>query len=94
MKKRTLNRSFESMKNNLCDTSYGLCPAPLRAQDCLDILIDYLLGENWSVVTSMNQEQANACAVEQILNKYSKQWQGDWKSYIKLINNKKNKRPY
>jgi hypothetical protein len=28
-------------------------------------------------------EQINACAVEQILDKCSKQWQKDWKTYKK-----------
>ena len=85
MKKRKLNRSFEPMKNLICDTTYGLCPAPLNAQDCLDILIDSLLGENWSVVTSMNQEQVNACATEQILDKYCRQWRSDWKFFESVL---------
>ena len=88
MKKYKYNKSFEYMKDNICDTSYGLCPAPMNAQLALNILTDYLLGEDWYVATSMSQEQVNACVVEQILDKYSKQWKKDWKNYEKETENK------
>lgn len=81
MKVYNYNKSFEAIKNNICDTSYGLCPAPMNAQEALDILTSYLLGENWYVAGSMNVEQVNACVVEQILDKYSKQWKRDWKHF-------------
>ena len=81
MKEHKYNKSFEAMKENIEDTTYGLCPAPMPAQEALNILIDYLLGENWYVVMSMGVEQVNACAVKQILDKYSKQWRKDWKFY-------------
>ena len=88
MKKYKYNKSFEDLKENICDTSYGLCPAPMDAQLALNILTDYLLGEDWYIVGSMNVEQANACVVEQILDKYSKQWRKDWKNYEKETKNK------
>ena len=77
------NKSFDVMKENICDTSYGLMPAPMEAQQALNILIGYLLGEDWYVVDPMSPRQCNACAVEQILDKYSKQWRRDWKHYEK-----------
>ena len=77
------NKSFERMKANICDHSCGIMPAPLEAQQVVNILIDYLLGEDWYVVSPMNQKQVNACAAEQILDKYSKKWQKDWKHYEK-----------
>ena len=77
------NKSFEAMKDNICDLSHGLVPAPMSAQTALDILTNYLLGEDWYVIFPMNTEQCNACAVEQILDKYSKQWRKDWKHYEK-----------
>lgn len=83
MKKYKYNRSFGAMRTNIEDTSYGVCPAPMNAQLALNILTDYLLGEDWYVVLSGSVEQINACAVEQILDKYSKQWQKDWKTYEK-----------
>lgn len=75
------NKGFEAMKDNVCDTSYGFCPAPMPAQEALDILTSYLLGEDWYIAGSMSVEQANACVVEQILDKYSKQWKRDWKHF-------------
>ena len=77
------NEGFEAIKNNIEDTSYGLCPAPMNAQAALNILIDYLLGDDWYVVMPLGVEQVNACAVEQILDKYSKKWRKDWKTYEK-----------
>ena len=77
------NEGFEALKNNICDTSYGLCPAPMNAQEALDILTSYLLGDDWYVVDPMSVEQCNACVVEQILDKYSKKWKKDWKNYEK-----------
>jgi hypothetical protein len=83
MRKHEYNKSFEAMKNNICDTSYGLCPAPMGAQEALNILTSYLLGDDWYIVGSMNVEQANACVTEQILDKYSKKWKKDWKNFEK-----------
>ena len=81
MKQHKYNKSFETMKENIEDISYGLMPAPMEAQQAINILINYLLGDDWYVVSSMNTEQVNACAVEQILDKYSKQWKKDWKHF-------------
>ena len=75
------NKGFEAMKDNICDTSCGFCPAPMSAQKALDILTSYLLGDGWYIAASMNVEQTNACVVEQILDKYSKQWKRDWKHF-------------
>ena len=88
MKKYKYNKSFEDLKENICDTFYGLCPAPMEAQLALNILTDYLLGEDWYIAGSMSVDQANACVVEQILDKYSKQWRKDWKNYEKETKNK------
>ena len=86
MKEYKYNKSFESMKENICDTSRGIMPAPMEAQQAVNILIDYLLGDDWYVVSPMDQKQVNACAVEQILDKYSKQWRKDWAQYEKTVN--------
>ena len=81
MKKHKYNKGFESLKDNICDTSYGLYPAPMKAQVSLDILCNYLLGDDWYFVDSMSTEQGNAIIVERILDKYSKQWKKDWKYF-------------
>jgi hypothetical protein len=78
MKAYKYNKGFEALKNNICDVSCGLCPAPMNAQEALDILTSYLLGDDWYIAGSMNVEQANACITEQILDKYSKKWRKDW----------------
>lgn len=75
------NRGFEAMKNNVCDTSYGLCPAPMSAQEALDILTSYLLGDDYYVANSMSTAQMNAVITEQILDKYSKKWVKDWNHF-------------
>ena len=81
MKEYKYNKSFDVMRENIEDTSYGICSAPMDAQLALNILTDYLLGEDWYVVMPMNTKQVNACVVEQILDKYSKRWKKDWKNY-------------
>ena len=88
MKKYKYNESFEAMKDNICDTSCGLCPAPMNAQVAVNILCDYLLGDDWYFAGSASVEQGNAMVVELILDKYSKQWKKDWKRYNKEIENK------
>ena len=88
MKHYKYNKGFEPMKDNICDTSCGLFAAPMNAQQALDILVSYLLGDDWYVAGSCNVEQANACAVEQILDKYSRKWKKDWKNYEKETENK------
>ena len=77
------NKGFEPMKDNICDMSYGMFPAPMDAQQALDILTSYLLGDGWYFAGSCNVEQCNAIVVEQILDKYSKKWRKDWKHFEK-----------
>jgi hypothetical protein len=84
MKKYHLfNKGFEAMKSNIEDTSYGLYPAPMEAQEALDILTSYLLGDDWYVVDSIGPKQINAIITEQILDKYSKKWKKDWDRFEK-----------
>lgn len=82
------NKSFEAMRNNIEDTSYGFCPAPMDAQLAVHILCDYLLGDDWYFAGSASVEQGNAMVVELILDKYSKQFKKDWKNYEKETENK------
>ena len=79
------NDGFEAMKDNICDTSCGLMPAPMDAQVALDILTSYLLGDDYYFAGSCNVEQGNAIVVEQILDKYSKKWRKDWGHYEKAV---------
>lgn len=52
----------------------NMCPPPLDAQDALDFLKDYLLGENWYVVMPLSQKQCNTEIVATILKKYSSKY--------------------
>ena len=85
MKKRkyVYNASFDKIKANIEDTTYGIYPPPLDAQTAIHILCDYLLGDDWYFAGSCGAEQGNAIIVEHILDKYSKQWKKDWKNYKK-----------
>ena len=51
------NKGFEPMKDNICNTSYGLCPAPMEAQLAVNILCDYLLGDDWYFAGSASVAQ-------------------------------------
>ena len=79
----TYRAGFEPMLKHSQDNSCGLYPAPMSAQEALNILTSYLLGDDWSVVDSINEEQCNAIIVEHILDRYSKAWHKDWKNYEK-----------
>ena len=80
-KEQVYNKSFNAMKANIENTTYGLCPYPMSAQEALFILKDYLLGDTWYHTLPCSQDQENAIIVEQILDKHSKQWRKDWKNY-------------
>lgn len=85
MKEYEYNKGFEPLKENICNTDYGLCPAPMDAQQALDILTSYLLGDNWYTAAPVSVEQCNAIITEQILDKYSKKWKKDWKQFEKTL---------
>lgn len=60
----------------LKDNSYGVFPAPTDAQLGIDLLGDYLLGEDWYTITIGN-EQVNTEMVYAILDKYSPEFRRD-----------------
>ena len=72
------------------DDKYGMMLAPMPAQTALDILVSYLLGEDWYVAASMSGEQANAEAVLMILYGYSKQYRKDLRHYLKEMEETEN----
>lgn len=49
---------------------YGLCPPSLKAQVALDELCNYLLGDDWYVVSPIHCEQVNTEIVYDIECKY------------------------
>lgn len=59
----------------------GIMQPPLNAQKALDILKDYLLGEDWYVVNPVNTEQCNTQLVYEILEKYSPEFKKEMKCW-------------
>lgn len=57
----------------------GIMQPPLQAQKAVNFLKDYLLGEKWYVVNSVNTEQCNAQIVHEILMKYSREYRKEYK---------------
>lgn len=72
---------FEILKND----TYGLCPAPMSSIDAIDILTEYLLGEDFYIAMPLNREQANTSIVYQILMQYSKKFRKDFKRFKKEL---------
>ena len=57
----------------------GIMPPPLEAQKAVNILKDYLLGENWYIADPVSTEQCNAQIVHEILMKYSREYRKEYK---------------
>lgn len=74
-------RFTEWLKNDAVDC--GLCDPPMEAQKAIEILTDYLLGEDWCVAIPESTRQVNSAIVFEILLKYSKKFRKEWKKYIK-----------
>ena len=49
------------------DSSGNICPMPLSAQYCLNILCDVFLGEDWYCALPLPQEQMNTVILDNIL---------------------------
>ena len=74
---------------------YGLCDPPLNAQAAINFLYEYLLGPDWYVAISENTEQVNTVIVQQILLKYSDEYQIEfarWQKFNKLKKSNYNKK--
>lgn len=69
---------FEIFENS----DYGLMPAPMPAQFAINILCDYLLGEDFYITDPVSQEQANTLIIYNILKHYSKEFRTDLKRRI------------
>lgn len=57
----------------------------LNAQDAVNFLIYYLLGDTWYVSYAATSEQVNAEAVDNILLKYSRKYRNDLKKLRKEV---------
>lgn len=84
------NKEFDSLLEFSLDGRWGMMPAPMSSDTALDILVSYLLGEDWYVAASISQEQCIHTAVLAILQNYSKQYRNDVAHYLKIAEEKNN----
>lgn len=65
----------------------GILTPSMEAQQCVDILCDYLLGRDWYSTSGVTcTSQVNTEIVFEILIKYSKEFRKEWKLYNKRRN--------
>ena len=67
---------------------YGLMQPPMKDTLALDLLKDYLLGEDWYIINPVNHEQGNTQLVHEILMKYSRQYREEYNRAIKRGRNR------
>lgn len=67
----------------LGDDTYGIFPAPTDAQQAINILSAYLLGEDYYIVDPIPNCQANTIIVQDILFKYSREYKKRFKKLRK-----------
>lgn len=82
------NRGFDGLIEISLDDTFGLMPAPMSSGMAMDILVSYLLGDDWYVAVSMNGDQCNTVAVNEILRKYSKKYRKDIAHFCKYAEEK------
>ena len=66
---------FKILENREC----GIFPSSTPPLLALEVLVEYLLGEDWYVVDPLSSGQCNTVIVDTILKKYSKQYRKDIK---------------
>ena len=57
----------------------NMFPPPLEPQEALNFLQEYLLGEDWFIVSPLSTAQANCEVVHDILYKYSNKFKKEIK---------------
>lgn len=62
---------LEIIKEKEESGNYGIFCPPITGQEAIDILTDYLLGEDWYTANPVCTEQVNTEIVAEILWKYS-----------------------
>lgn len=82
-KKHKFARGFEQYAAIATDRSYGLCSAPMPAQQAINLLVNYLLGDAYYIAMPMNSQQCNTIIVDDILRKYSRRYRKDVDQYLK-----------
>lgn len=76
-------KNFETFYQTLQSDKYGLIPDVTSSQFALELLCDYLLGEDFVCGDSMGVDQGNTVIVYNILKKYSRKFNKDLKKRLK-----------
>jgi hypothetical protein len=64
-------------------------PPELEHTKAINMLVDYLLGEDWYFVPPVNAKQGNVYILHAILMKYSRKYRHEVKKYRKHISSKR-----
>lgn len=76
-------KNFDIFYQTLLSDKYGLMPDVTPSQFALELLCDYLLGEDFICGDSMGVEQGNTIIVYNILKKYSRKFNKNLKKRLK-----------
>lgn len=79
-----MNETFHAWLFNNWEST-DLCPPELEYKDAIKFLKNYLLGEDWYFVMSVNGKQGNVYIVSEILYKYSKKYRKECRKRQKEI---------
>lgn len=67
----------------------NMLPPPMDAQQAVNFLEQYLLGEDWYIVNPLTNAQANVEIIDAILSRYSKKYRKEKKQMFKQNKKKK-----
>lgn len=76
------NNYFDWVDEHTKDKGAFYCPA-MDAQQAINMLTDYLLGDAWYIVDPVTTAQTNTIVVHDILERYSKQYKKEKKQWLK-----------
>lgn len=67
------------MKETLTDwlnarNNFGICYPPMKAEEFVEFIKDYLLNENWYTVNPVSNEQVYTSILIDVLDRYSKKY--------------------
>lgn len=63
----------------------GILTPPTNDREAIYFLKNYLLGEDWYVVSPIGHEQVNTEMVHEILLRYSRKYRKEYRRYLKII---------
>lgn len=60
----------------------------INGQEAFNLLIDHILGKDWTVVDPMNQDQVNVIALNEIVAKYDNLKRTPWNRFLNWLKSK------